>query len=360
MPLLNLNLATLGMDPRTRLKVLKRHLEAFLRHMTPRRLANFVLAELNRLTKREVVASMPYILKIESSNICNLRCAFCYDDRSQPGPGQRPYGRMTALDFARLLDEVGPYLFKINLYGFGEPFLFPETFDMIKAARAANVGVGVSSNLNVDDPELARKVVGSGLEVLIFSCHGASQETYARFMQKGNRELALRNLAAIIAERRRVGTKYPLIDWQYCVTKFNQHEVEQAVALAQRLGVDQIRFIRPDFPDDAPEEWFSDLFPRRAEEAAAGGMGGCSWPWRSAYINYDGGLLPCCREVRETANDFGNVLTQGFKAVWNNPRYRAARRLIADPSRPADPDIMCSRCPALGRVPPAGHGGSGR
>jgi MoaA/NifB/PqqE/SkfB family radical SAM enzyme len=339
----------MGMDPRTRLRVLQRHLLAFLRHMTPRRLANFVGSELNRLLKREVLDSYPYILKIESSNICNLRCAFCYDNRSAPGPGQRPYGRMSAEDFERLLKEVGPYLFKINLYGFGEPFLFPETFEMIRAARAMNVGVGVSSNLNLDDPGLARRIVASGLEVLIFSCHGATQETYAKFMQKGRRELALANLEAIIAERRRQGTRYPLIDWQYCVTKFNQHEIAQAAELARSMGVDQIRFIRPDFPDDAPEEWFSDLFPRRVEEAKAGGMGGCSWPWRSAYINYDGGLLPCCREVRDMDNDFGNVLTEGFKKVWNNRRYRAARRLIADPANPhAERDIMCDRCPALG------------
>lgn len=347
---LNLNLATLGMDPKTRFKVLKRHLLAFLRHMTPRRLANFAAAELNRLRKKDVLASMPYILKIESTNICNLRCAYCYDNRSQPTPDQRAYGRMDLAGFQRLIKEAGPYLFKINLYGFGEPFLFPETLQMIRYASDLNIGVGVSSNLNIRDDSLAAKILDSGLEVLIFSCHGISQEAYAKFMQKGDMALALNNLRAVIAERARRGSRYPLIDWQFCVTKFNQDELPRAAALAREMGVDQIRFIRPDFPDQVEDEWFSDLFPRRAHsELAAAAAPGCSWPWRSAYINWDGGILPCCREVRETANDFGNVLAQGFRAVWNNPKYRASRRLIADPAHQRGQcATMCARCPALG------------
>ncbi|WP_254845493.1 radical SAM protein [Desulfovibrio sp. DV] len=133
---------------------------------------------------------MPYILKIETTNICNLRCAYCYDDRRAPLPGERPYGRMTADQFRSIIDSCGEYLFKINMYGFGEPFLFPETLEMICYATDKNIGVGVSSNLNHRDPDLARRIVASGLEVLIFSCHGVSFETSGRFMRGGNADLA--------------------------------------------------------------------------------------------------------------------------------------------------------------------------
>lgn len=343
---MNVNLATLGMDRSTHLKVLKRHFQAFLRHMTGRKLLNFIKTEINLKRKLDLLDSYPYILKIESTNICNVSCAYCYDNRSAPAPGQRPYGRMAPDDFKRLIDEVGQYLFKINLYGFGEPFLFPETYEMIKYASERNIGVGVSSNLNVDEPDFAKRVVGSGLEVLIFSCHGITQETYSNFMRRGNMELAMKNLREIIAERKTQGKQYPMLDWQYCVTKFNQEEAPRAAAIAKEMGVDQIRFIRPDFPEDAPEEWFSDLFPRRAQEVARKAPGGCSWPYRSAYINYDGGILPCCRDVRNTANDFGNVRADGFAAVWNNQKYRAARKMIADSSGGAE-KIMCATCPAV-------------
>lgn len=347
MGLLESALATKGAGAAERLKILKRHAQAFWRHATPKRLYNFYKTERNRLQKRTLPDSMPYILKIETTNICNLSCAYCYDDRRPPLPHERPFGRMRLEQFHALLDAVGDYLFKINLYGFGEPFLFPETLDMIKLATSRNIGVGVSSNLNHRDPDLPRRIVASGLEVLIFSCHGVSQETSNRFMRGGNPELALQNLRAVIEAKRAAGSETPFIDWQYCVTGFNEHEVETARRRAVELGLDQVRFIKPFFPDDAPDEWFSSRFPRQTvthdhREASPG----CSWLYRSAYVNWDGGLIPCCRDPRNPAVDFGNVLETPFPEVWNNAKYQAARALLADPRRDdLRAGILCGRCP---------------
>ncbi len=340
-----LDLATKGMNAATQLKILKRHMFAFYRHLTAKKLWNFFLAEYNMVSKKSRISSYPYILKIEPSNICNLRCEYCYDNRSAPGEGERPYGRMSFKDFKGLVDEVAPYLFKINLYGFGEPFLFPETFEMIEYATRKNIGIGVSSNLNINDPSLPEKIVRSGLEVLIFSCHGVTQESYSKFMVKGKMELAMRNLEGIVDARRKLGKKTPLIDWQFCVTKFNQGEIEMARAKAGELGIDQVRFIRPFFPDDAGEEWWSDLFPKR-EFHPGDKPPGCSWIYRSAYINFDGGLLPCCRDVRQKKNDIGNVFEEGFAGIWNNEQYVNSRRLIANPrDKSIKCDTFCSDCP---------------
>ncbi|WP_029456701.1 radical SAM/SPASM domain-containing protein [Solidesulfovibrio alcoholivorans] len=347
MGLLDSALATKGAGTAERLKILKRHAQAFLRHATPRRLLNFARAERNRLQKRTVLDSMPYILKIESTNICNLRCAYCYDDRRPPRDDERLFGRMTLEQFRKILDDVGAYLFKINLYGFGEPFLFPETLDMIRLAASRNIGVGVSSNLTHRDPELARRIVASGLEVLIFSCHGVSQETSGRFMRGGNPDVALAALRAVIEERRKAGSATPFIDWQYCVTGFNEHEIPAAREKARELGVDQVRFIKPFFPADAPDDWFSTRFPRQTlRPDAQAPSPGCSWLYRSAYVNWDGGLIPCCRDPRDPSVDFGNVLSTPFREVWNNAKYQAARALLADPRQNAlRAGIVCGRCP---------------
>lgn len=344
--LLDAGLATKGAGAAERLKILKRHAQAFVRHATLKRLYNFYKAERNRLQKRTVLDSMPYILKIETTNICNLRCAYCYDDRRAPLPGERPYGRMTFDQFRGLIDSCGEYLFKINMYGFGEPFLFPETLEMIRYATAKNIGVGVSSNLNHRDPDLPRRIVASGLEVLIFSCHGVSLETSGRFMRGGNADLAFSNLRAVIAARQAAGTKTPFIDWQYCVTGFNEHEIEAARDMAARLGVDQVRFIRPFFPENAPDDWFSTMFPRQTFTHEHEASPGCSWLYRSAYINWDGGLIPCCRDPRDLGVDFGNVFETPLPRLWNGEKYQAARALLADPARhDLRRGIVCGRCP---------------
>ncbi len=349
MSLINLNLATRGMNPTARWKILKRHVFSFLRHMTLKRFINFCHAEINRILKKEVLKSYPYILKIESTNICNLSCAYCYDGRRMPINGERAYGRMTFENFKKLIDEVGMYLFKINLYGFGEPLLFPETLEMIRYAAKNNIGMSISSNLNFNDPDLPRRIVESGLEVLIFSCHGVTQESYSKFMVKGNMKLAMENVRKIGEERRRIGASTPFIDWQYCVTKFNEGELEIATARAKELGVDQIRFLRPFVPPDAGKEWIADFFRKGESGELPQIKVGCTWPYRSAYISYDGGLLPCCQDVRLLSNDFGNVFTTGFMNVWNNENYRNSRHLIADPrNKNISCNTICARCPIIG------------
>ncbi|GAB7081726.1 radical SAM protein [Megalodesulfovibrio paquesii] len=347
--MLRAGLATRGMDAATRFRILKRHLWAVLRHATPRKLVNLIKAERNLRRKAEVLDSMPYILKLESTNICNLHCAFCYDNRRQPREGERGYGRMQPGQFRQIVDQLAPYLFKINMYGFGEPFLFPEGFEMIRYATDKNIGVGVSSNMNIRDEHLADKIIDSGLEVLIFSCHGVTPESYATFMGKGNMELALENVRRLVERKKARGSKTPVIDWQFCVTGFNEGELALAAQKARELGVDQIRFIKPFFPEDAPEQWWSSRFPRNQEDQAAGVEPDCTWLYRSAFINFDGGVSPCCNDVRPLANDFGNALNQPFKDIWNGPAYRAARRLARDPRNTAETACarVCQRCPLI-------------
>ena len=338
------NLATKGMDTGTRIKIIKRHLFSFVRHITIRRLVNFLLTEYNMVMKKEVISSMPYILKIEPSNICNLKCAYCYDNRRAPNETERPYGRMSLNKFKQLIDETGSYLLKINLYGFGEPFLFPETFEMVKYATQNNIGVTISSNMNFTDPSIVEKIVNSNLEVLIFSCHGITQSSYSKFMVKGDMDLAFDNIKLLIEEKKRKNSKTPIIDWQFCVTKFNQDERTIAQKKANKLGIDQIRFIKPFFPKDADDSFFSDLFPVFEDTIQSN----CSWLYRAAYINYDGGVLPCCRDTRLVANDFGNVFQEKFSAIWNNKNYRNSRKFVASPRTNKDLcRTMCRQCPHI-------------
>jgi len=341
-------LPTRGIDPTEKYKILERHLYSFLRHLTAKKAANFFRAEHARITRKSVLKSYPYLLKIEPANICNLHCAYCYDGRRQPTENERPYGRMTFQNFKKIVDEVGQFLFKINLYGFGEPFLFPETLEMISYAARSNIGVATSSNMNFKDPGLPGAIVESGLEVLIFSCHGVSDETYKKFMGKGDPALAMGNIAKVIEEKARRKSRTPLIDWQFCVTGFNQHEIGKAREKARKLGIDQVRFIKPLFPDNVDDSsWVADSFSRQADDSRRMSSSDCVWLYRAAYINFDGGLIPCCRDTRDLRNDFGNVFSERFSDIWNGEQYRAARRLLANPwDREArQADTMCSRCP---------------
>lgn len=353
MPLFDFRTATIGFGNRSKLRIMREHLHSVLRHMTPSRLINLLRSESNRILGRSGIDSMPFFLKIESTSLCNLDCRWCTGSRKERQTGERSTGRMTLDQFRIILGQTGKYLFRINLYGFGEPLLFPETFAMVKEASARNIGVVISSNMNVESSTLTKDILDSGLELLIFSCHGTTDETVQKFMgSSADINLALKNVADLVKERKRRGKRFPIIQWQYCITGFNEHQMKEAEAITDRIGMDAIRFIRPWFPPDAGDEWYSTLFPRRSIAQSDYRYRSCSWPYRGAYISWDGGLLPCCREELYTENDFGNVLSDDFRTIWNGQRYRESRELINSPDsfRPRCKTI-CSTCPVLGFEP---------
>jgi radical SAM protein with 4Fe4S-binding SPASM domain len=99
-----------------------------------------------------------------------------------------------------------------------------------------------------------------------------------------------------------------------------------AADLARQLGLD-VRL-----PADADEP--------RTEEHIEGELP-CDWPWRSAYINHDGRVQPCCMLMGDERGTMGNVHDSGgFPAVWNGPAYREFRRRLLSPH----PPDVCSGC----------------
>lgn len=361
----------------TQIKIARRYGYAFLHHGSLKKYWNFLKVEWARMRGAEVVNGYPYVLKIESTNICNLECPFCLDrDRSVfQGEGMRGFGRMKAPFFKQVVDQLAPYAFNVNMYGSGEPLLFPEAFEMMRYAADKGIGVRISSNLSMRDftDEQAEKVVTSGIEHLIVSCHGASQETYEKYMIGGNFERVTNNMRKLVAARKRLGRKLPFIDWQFLLFRHNQHEVPKAKAMAEDIGIDFLRLIYPNIPPEHKEEWkprpegeATDYqpVPKAAGAATQNGSAAkaaapqaaqtkrirvekCSWPYRSIYFNWDGGILPCCDGTTKPAYDLGKFdADMKIDDIWNGADYRNVRRYANFEVAPQEMDTRytCASC----------------
>jgi carbamoyltransferase len=71
----------------------------------------------------------------------------------------------------------------------------------------------------------------------------------------------------------------------------------------------------------------------------------CDWPWRCAYVSYQGLAMPCCMVATPDRIHFGSMAEQGA-AVWGGPAYRAFRqRLSSD-----DPPDVCRSCSIYSRT----------
>jgi hypothetical protein len=76
----------------------------------------------------------------------------------------------------------------------------------------------------------------------------------------------------------------------------------------------------------------------------------CIFPWGTAVVSSDGGVLPC-RGAFYREDDMGRIgideLSEAsFRAVWNGPRFQAARRLFRGrDGTAAERELVCFNCP---------------
>jgi MoaA/NifB/PqqE/SkfB family radical SAM enzyme len=96
-----------------------------------KKLGNFLLNQFEMKLKKSYLISYPYYLVIDPTNICNLKCPLCPTWQDVKA---RPKGKMDKTFFYKLLEEVGPYLFTLNLCNWGEPLLNPDFPALISCA----------------------------------------------------------------------------------------------------------------------------------------------------------------------------------------------------------------------------------
>jgi radical SAM protein with 4Fe4S-binding SPASM domain len=331
---------------------------SFLKHNTPKRFKNFLTVEYEMARRKITLRGMPYILKIDPSNMCNLRCPMCLTGRRM---GNRRYGIMEFSTYRKILDELGIYTYRIMLYGQGEPFMVKNIEDMIGEATDRNIGVSISSNLNILNEEQAERIVSSGLEHLIVSLDGASQESYQKYRVGGTFERVINNIKMISVLKKSMKTRYPIIEWQYLVMRHNENEMEVAKKIAKEIGVNMIRFSPFSFISPPTKEELEEWVPQNDRIRYLDNSGQsinlygeqtvCSWLYRTVVINWDGRISPCCSYhfTGFPENDFGNVNDQSFREIWNNKIYQFSRKLVSNRKISDDEKVRtgCYSCEML-------------
>jgi len=323
-----------------------------------KRKLNRVLVETEYRLGRTYVLGHPYILFVDTLNVCNLHCPLC---PTGVGMNGRKKGAMTKEVFERVLKELGPYAIEMFLYNWGEPLLHPDTFFFIREAEELGIRTILSSNMNVLDEEKCREMIRSGLQRLIISMDGVTSEAYRTYRIGGNLEEVKKNVKLLTRMKDRLGSTRPHTILQFLVFRHNEHEVSGVKDLAAELGVDDVEIMGgylggeghtpyTEHPEtqELREKWLSRNPAYRGEfdyfrEDGYLCDNRCHFLWRTLVVNWDGSLTPCCCVYDEKA-DFGNLMEEPFSKVWNNPKYRSARAIFGPGSSPERVSTICSTC----------------
>ena len=308
-----------------------------IRYFSWRKFFNFIRVEAQLRFSSRVIWGNPYEWEIDTTNICQLKCPLCHTGK---GTIHRDQGVMDFNLFTKVVDQIKDSCMWLTLYSWGEPFLNQRIHEYIEYAHDKKIATIISSNLNKPlTPEMAEQVIRSGLDVMIVSLDGVTQDVYEVYRVTGHLDRVLANLHLLDEKKRELGSITPYIEWQFIVMRQNEHQLEEAKALSTELGVDSLVFKKVDFPhgenDQAeaerwlprehPEYLRNDPFDKPYSED-----GQVCWRlWRSAVVNWDGGFAPCCYLTDKT-QDFGDLNESSVNEVWNNAKYTTARGLYED------------------------------
>jgi len=182
---------------------------------------------LNRLEwklARPVLRTLPPVVYVEPTNLCQLRCALCPSGLRQI----KPVGRMSMDTFRKALNALGPTARELHLYNWGEPFLHPNLPEMITYAKRFGPKVVVSTNLNKLTADTAQAVIDARLDSLTASIDGVSQQAYESYRAGGDVAQVIENLRMLCRLKQEAKSDLPQIEWQFLVTAQNEAELPEA------------------------------------------------------------------------------------------------------------------------------------
>ena len=247
--------------------------------------------------------------------------------------------------YKEIINQLKNNITSINMYSWGEPLLNPDFVSMVEYSKQVNnhIRITTSTNLNISDDKLLAALINSGIDEIIVSCDGASEESYSKYRVNGDYNLVIRNMKFIVSLLGQSNKKTDII-WNFLVFKHNEQEIDAAKEIAESIGVSlRISKMRTFMKDEITvphaesikkyKNWIPDKSEYSAydkeNEKTKAIIKTCRKPWQEISINWDGKVFPCCA-VYGDEYSFADAAKNDIKQIWNNEVYIQARKEIKD------------------------------
>jgi len=322
----------------------------FVRKQTPRRLWNAgkLLSSYyaTKWTGKAIQWGLPMTISIEPTTACNLRCPEC---PSGLRAFSRPTGNLKQDFFRRTIDELHKQLIYLIFYFQGEPYINPGFLDMVKYAKDKGIYTITSTNGHFLNDDNAKKTIESGLDRMIISVDGTTQETYENYRKEGNLEAVLQGARNIVKWKKKMNSSTPHTIFQFLVVKPNEHQIDEIYKLAEEIGIDEVKLKTAQVYE---YEKGNDLIPTiekysRYKKNKDGTysvknklLNHCWKLWHACVITWDGLVVPCCFD-KDAQHRLGDMKDKSFKEIWQGDDYDKFRMQLL---KGRDQIDICKNC----------------
>lgn len=328
-------------------------LQAFIRLiqvLTLRKLWNLFVTYtsfyISRWTGKAWISHQPFTLSFEPTTQCNLGCPECPSGLKS---FTRETGNAELSIYSKLLDDTSRDLLFLYLYFQGEPLIHKDFQAMIRMAKSKRIYTVTSTNGHYLTPRKSQEIIEAGLDRILISIDGATQEVYEQYRVGGDLSKALDGAKNLVEARKRLKTKYPEIIFQMLVVRPNENQIQEVEKIAREIGVDKLILKTAqvyDFENGNP------LIPIQSQYSRYQKMSNGKWKlknelknqcwkmWHSSVSTWDGKIIPCCFD-KDAQYQMGNIQNESFQTIWSNEKYREFRKRILKSRSEID---ICQNC----------------
>lgn len=283
----------------------------------------------------------------------------------------------------RIIEELLPRVFRVDLVGDGEILLVPSHVERIlKAARTHRVLVNASTNGVLLTEDMSEMLVSLGLTDLNVSMDASTSDTF-REIRGADFDRVIRNIETLNRIKQRHDSEFPRLQFSMVGMKRNIHELPGLVDLAVRhnaqsvmlqamgefekvndesvylrdkaLGHKWLKTARSVATQSSvqlhlwPEGQFGNdtgsdpEHPGERDPVDSIRLKDCGFPWDVPYFATDGSVRPCC-----AMPPMGNLHAQSFSEIWHGENYTNLRKSLNTPAPPQE----CLICPGRGWFTP--------
>jgi radical SAM protein with 4Fe4S-binding SPASM domain len=300
----------------------------------------------SRLSGRPVQKGMPMAIALEPTTACNLSCPECPSGLKS---FSRPTGNLKEEVYRAIIDQTYKDTFYLTFYFQGEPFINPRFLEMVKYASEKRMYTATSTNAHFLNDENARKTIESGLDRLIISIDGTSQETYESYRKGGKLEKVIEGTRNMVKWKKQLGSSTPHLIFQFLVVKPNEHQIEEVHRLAKELGVDEVRLKTAqlyDYKNGNPlmpenEKYSRYIRKKDGSYTIKNRLENHCWKlWHSCVVTWDGRVIPCCFD-KDAEYQLGDLQQHSFEEIWQGNAYQSFRSSLF---KGRDQIEICKNC----------------
>jgi MoaA/NifB/PqqE/SkfB family radical SAM enzyme len=320
--------------------------------------------KIDRKKKNTKLLFSPTSIQVEPTTKCNLRCKFCISN-----VWDRKGMDMSFSDFKKTIDQF-PCAVEILLQGIGEPLMCKDLYKMIEYCNRKRIMVTITTNAMLLDEAAAKKIVAAGTRWIVISLDGAKKETVESIRIGTNYDKVIDNIKTLVRVRGERKRPHIIVNFTGC--KDNIRELPDVIRLAKELGLDAVEtwgvhFWANEKLEDKNKgqtlgenieeakkvmneslklaeelkipllltgtatrtELYSKEDAQLQEDQKL-----CRKTFKSCFITVDGYVTTCANSPDPRKGNFGNVLKDDFKRIWNGPAYVTARK-----------DRLCGKIP---------------